>query len=125
MRVRTRIITHIDANSLGLKLKRDVDNIIDETLMLRIHAEFERYCEPYVPFLHGPLSQTTVVLPDGVDYIQPYAHYQYVGEHFNHTLDYHPLATAYWDKVMMTNQGEEFLEQVKAHIYRRAKELYG
>lgn len=114
----------IDFNEKSIQQK--VDNLlIDDTLMLQIHAAFERYCEPYVPYLHGPLSRTAQASADGVKYTQPYAHYQYVGEHFNHTKTVHPKATAYWDKVMMSEQGEQFCKEVEALIQRRAKELYG
>lgn len=116
---------NLDEMKLKRRIRRRLDHIIDETLMLQIHAAFERYCEPYVPFLTGILSQTTRVFPEYVEYIAPYAHYQYVGTHFNHTLIYHPKATAYWDKVMMTEQGDAFLEEVKALIQRRAKQVYG
>lgn len=115
------------AKDLGLsrKIRKRLDDLVDETLMLQIHSAFERYCEEYVPFLTGALAQTTRVTPEYVEYIQPYAHYQYVGEDFNHTLIYHPKATAYWDKAMMTEKGEAFLREVKALIIRRAKDIYG
>lgn len=116
----------IDPNEFAEDIERyvvdSVEDFIDDTLKLRVAAEFERYCEPYVPFLHGPLSQTTNVTPDYVEYLVPYAHYQYVGENFNHTTTFHPLATAYWDRVMLETQGDEFAEQVKAHIHNRAAE---
>ena len=113
------------ANELEKYAVDTVDSFIDETLMKRIHSAFERYCEPYVPFLHGPLSQTTEVTSDYVEYKVPYAHYQYTGIWFDHTLTHHPLASAFWDKAMLSAQGEEFLEQVKALIVHRARELYG
>ena len=116
----------IDPNEFADDVERyvvdSVEDFFDETLKFRIAAEFERYCDPYVPFKTGALAQTTNVTPDYVEYLVPYAHYQYVGEHFNHTLIFHPLATAYWDRVMLETQGEEFLEQVKAHIHNRAAE---
>lgn len=36
----------------------------------------KREMDPYVPFLHGPLSQTAIVEPFKVTYIQTYAHHQ-------------------------------------------------
>lgn len=99
--------------------------ISDEATMLEIHNLFAKMCDPYVPFLEGPLSQTVEVRSDGNTYIQPYARYQYYGTEFKHTLDYHPLASAKWDEAMMTDKGEEFLEQVKQILIRRANELYG
>lgn len=97
----------------------------DQETRLEIHNLFAKMCDPYVPFLEGPLSQTIEVLPEYVRYSQPYAHYQYVGEEFNHTIDYHPLASAYWDKAMMRDRGEEFVQQVKAILVRRYRQLYG
>lgn len=116
----------IDANEFAGDLERyvvdSVDDLIDDTLMLRIHAAFERYCEPYVPFLTGALAQTTNVTSQYVEYLVPYAHYQYEGDDFNHTLIYHPLASAHWDQAMLNTQGEEFVEQVNALIHQRASE---
>ena len=117
--ITTKVI--VDENAIGAQ----VENLIDDTLMLQIHTEFERKMEKYVPWLSGTLAQTTEVSAEGVTYIQPYAHYQYVGEDFNFTKDTHPLATAYWDKAMMTNEGEAFIKQVQVLLRRRAKELYG
>ena len=120
---RKPIITNveIDENAIGNKIR----NLIDDTLMEQIHSLFERMMEPYVPYLSGTLSQTTEVTARSVKYTQPYAHYQYVGEEFNHTLVYHPLATSYWNKAMMTNEGEAFILQVQELLRRRARELYG
>ena len=106
-------------------LEHTVEQLIDDKLMLQIHNLFAKMCDPYVPFLEGPLSQTIEIEPTGVRYTQPYAHYQYHGEDFNHTKDYHPLATAFWDKVMMQDKGQEFTAQVEAILKARAKELYG
>ena len=99
--------------------------LTDEATMLEIHNLLAKMCDPYVPFLEGPLSQTIEITPHYVRYTQPYAHYQYEGVNFNHTLDYHPLASAKWDKAMMEAKGEEFTKQVKEILVRRAKERYG
>ena len=84
--------------------------------MLAINNSLARSCDPYVPFLNGPLSQTVEVTPEHVTYIQPYARYQYFGVDFKHTLDYHPLASAMWDKAMMKDRGDEFKKDVKGTI---------
>lgn len=112
---------HIDSEELNDKLT----SLLTPEIMLELHNLFAKMCDPYVPFLEGPLSQTVEVKPEGNRYIQPYARYQYYGTNFKHTLDYHPLASARWDRAMMTDKGEEFLEQVKQILIRRAKELYG
>ena len=95
----------------------------DGATMLEVNNLLAKMCDPYVPFLEGPLSQTNIVTPEGVTYIQPYARYQYYGEDFNHTLDYHPKASAKWDEAMMAEKGEEFKLQVAEILHRRANEL--
>lgn len=116
----------VDTSNTSRKVDQVVNNVIaDDATMLEIHNLFAKILDPYVPFLEGPLSQTVEVTPEHVRYIQPYAHYQYYGIDFNHTLDYHPLASAMWDKAAMSVKMEEFEEQVKQIIIRRAKELYG
>lgn len=124
-------------NTEGVKKK--VENLIDDNTMLQIHNLFAKMCDEYVPFLEGPLSQSALAQVNK-DYVQyggsgyvtegrpsgvPYARYQYYGVGFNHTKDYHPKATAFWDKAMMSEKGQSFCEQVKEILVRRAKELYG
>ena len=120
-------------------IQRKVDNLIDENVMLQIHNLFAKMCDEYVPFFEGPLSQSALaqVTPQYVQYGGsgyvtanrpngvPYARYQYYGVDFNHTKDYHPKATALWDKAMMSEKGQLFCEQVRDILVRRAKELYG
>ena len=113
----------VDIEDLGIQQK--VENLLDDTLMLQIHAAFERYCDPYVPYLHGPLSRTAQASAKGVKYVQPYAHYQYEGVGFNHTKTVHPKATAHWDQAMMSEMGEQFELEVRELIRNRAKQLYG
>lgn len=119
----SRIDVEVNINEDGIFDKFDA--LVDETVMLEIHDLFAKMCDPYVPFLEGPLSQTVEVTPKCVRYVQPYARRQYYGEDFNFTKDKHPQATALWDKVMMDEHGEEFVEQVKAILLRKANELYG
>jgi len=115
----------IDVEINEASIQKKLDMLIDDTVMYQIHNLLAKMCDPYVPFLEGPLSQTVEVSPESVKYIQPYARYQYYGTEFNHTTDYHPKATALWDKVMMSEKGEEFREGVRAILRARAKELYG
>lgn len=114
-----------DFTSVITNLLVDLPN--DDPTMLEIHNLLAKKCDPYVPFLEGPLSQSGLaqVTPDYVQYgngVVPYAHYQYVGENFNHTLDYHPRATAFWDKVMMQEKGEEFCKEIEDILTRRMNE---
>lgn len=117
----TRVV-EINEQALASKFSKLIN---DDTTMLEIHNLLAKMCDPYVPFLEGPLSQTIEVTPEYVRYTQPYAHYQYNGDGFNFTRDYHPLASAHWDDAMMRDHREEFVAQVKQILLRRANELYG
>ena len=118
-----RVTTTINLDDMAIAGR--ISKLLDDSTRLEIHNLFAKMMDPYVPFLEGPLSPTAEVTPQDVRYTQPYAHYQYTGSHFNFTTDYHQLATAYWDKAMMRDKGEEFVEQVRQIIARKAKELYG
>ena len=97
----------------------------DPTLKLTLHNMLAKKCDPYVPFLEGYLSQTLEITPEYVRYTMPYAHYQYYGTWFKHTLEHHPLASAMWDQAMLADKREEFEAEVKAALVRRYRELYG
>jgi len=98
------------------------DEIGNSRMMYAIHNTLAKRCDPYVPFLEGPLSQTAVVTSESVRYIQPYARYQYYGDDFNHTLEYHPLASARWDEAMMRDRGDEFVQEVEEIIRERVRQ---
>ena len=112
------------------QLKQRLTNLLDDATMLELHQLLARYCEPYVPFLEGLLSQTVSITPRYVQYHQPYAHYQYYLHDMNEDLAgttnrtriRHPLATSFWDKAMMQQRGDDFIKQVEATIKRRAKD---
>lgn len=119
-KITVKVEGHIDR---ALKQRFEVVN--NPTTMIAIYNTLAKRCDPYVPFLNGPLSQTNVVSAEGVRYIQPYARYQYYGVDFNHTTDYHPLASAMWDKAMLRDHGEEFFAEVKDIIEWRLRETNG
>lgn len=97
----------------------------DDWIKLNMHRILAKRCDPYVPYLNNPLSRTVQVTPDYIEYVQPYAHYQYHGIDFNHTLTHHPLASAEWDQAMLRDHREEFEQELRALFVRRYKELYG
>lgn len=97
----------------------------DEKTMLAVHALFAKTLDPWVPYLNGPLSETVEIEPYLIRYVQPYARYQYYGVGFNHTRDFHPLASAMWDEAAMAVKGDEFAAGVRDILVRRARELYG
>ncbi len=111
----------VDIDALGQK----VENLIDDKTMLEVHNLYAKMIDPWVPYLEGPLSQTLNITPEYVEYLVPYAHRQYTGDNFNHTIEHHPLASARWDKVAMQTELDSFKKQVEEILERRARELYG
>lgn len=118
----TSIKVNVEVNLLPL-VGTLSDLTQDEAFMLSVTNTLARYCHPYVPYLHGPLSETIEVTPECVRYIQPYARRQYYGDHFNFTKDTHPLATSRWDEAMMRDLGDQFCSEIADLIARRSREL--
>lgn len=108
-------------------VQNKLNELLDDKTKLEINNLFAKMCDPYVPMLNGPLHESGLanVTPEYIQYNVPYARYQYYGMNFNHTVEFHPLATALWDKVMMQDRGQEFINQVEMILRRRATELYG
>ena len=97
----------------------------DEQTMLAVHTAYAKLIDPYVPFLNGPLSQTVEIEPYLIRYIQPYARYQYYGVDFNHTREFHPLASALWDEAALRDRMPELQEQIIEILKWRAAQLWG
>ena len=123
---------YVDAQVDVSRIVKQVDNLIDEQTMLQIHTLFAKLIDPWVPMLEGPLHQSGLaqiyadhVRYGGTDVGVPYALYQYNGTHFNFTKDYHPLASAQWDKVAMQTQMKTFEIGVQNILKRRARDFYG
>lgn len=104
-------------------VKGKLEALLDDETLLNINQLFADMCDPYVPFKTGALSDVKVT-PQGVDYDVPYARKQYEGE-FQHNLAVHPLATSFWDKVMLSEHYDEYMMGVRDILIRRAQELYG
>ena len=111
--------------TLDKAIQQKLAQVNNPSTMVAIHNTLAKKCDPYVPFLNGPLSQTNVVSAEGVRYIQPYARYQYYGTDFNFTRDYHPLASAQWDKAMLRDYRAEFIEEVRDIIRWRIQKADG
>lgn len=119
------ITIKVDKRVITKAIQKQLAEVNNPTTMLAIHNTLAKRCDPYVPFLNGPLSQTVQVSDKGVTYIQPYARYQYYGRDFNHTLDYHPLASSFWDKAMLRDHRLEFNHEVKDIIEWRLRQVNG
>ena len=82
----------------GWLFKRKIEKLNnDPDVMHQLIQVIAEQSDPYVPYKTGKLSKNIVVTKDGINYLQPYAIYQYYGEHYRHPLDGpHPLARHHW-----------------------------
>lgn len=115
----SEVKVHVDISNA---LQNSIKDLNNEATMLAIHNTLAKMCDPYVPYLYGPLSETIQVSANGVRYTQPYARRQYFGDSFNHTREKHPLASARWDEAMMRDHGDEFVQEVTQILERRVME---
>lgn len=137
----------IDVKINTAKLAKEFEALKNDDVMYEIHDLFSKMCDPYVPMYTGVLSKTVTVTKDSVTYEQPYAHYQYTGELYlapngsawakkdeekypsgiplQYSKEEHELASKEWDKAMMRDNGDVFLNAVKDILMQRFKELYG
>lgn len=143
------ITTHIEIDRD--QITRKLEDLLDDTTMLRIHNEFARMMEPYVPFSAGQDASITVT-PEYVKYDAPFAHYHYEGKVYGPNIPIiedgivvgwfsppgkpkhptgaelkfkKPKASAHWDEAMMAERKEEFVKEVHDLLRLRAQELYG
>lgn len=146
---------NIDVKVNTAKLAKEFEALKDDNVMYEIHDLFAKMNDPYVPMQEGVLSQSVQISKDGITYAGPYAHYMYVGEIYGPNIpifedgilvgffsipnmpkkptgremsydkEKHPLASKEWDKAMMQNKGDVFLNAVKDILMQRFKELYG
>lgn len=145
----------LDANIDAKQLAKDFEALKNDTVMYEIHDLFAKMCDPYVPMDTGNLAQGVDISKDSIKYPGPYAHYMYMGEVYgpnipiiedgivvgwfspkgkpkhptgrpiNYSTESHPLASKEWDKAMMRDKSEVFLDAVKDILIKRCKELYG
>lgn len=79
------------------------------------------YMDKYVPFDEGNLADYRIE-GTNIVYEQKYARYQYKGQRedgshqineANRNRDYHPLATSYWDRKMVSAEMPDLVKEVQ------------
>lgn len=80
--------------------------------------------DKYVPMDTGNLADYRIE-GNVVIYDQPYARYQYYGVRedgthkiVNRTLIYHPLATSYWDRKMVSAEMGDVINEINEYMRR-------
>lgn len=139
-------------NLQGLKWNNPVKKVIEritggEKGLLFLANERKRLMDPYVPADKLMLAQhTQVYVKDHsgiVEYMSPYAHYQYKGilyvssktgsawsrgeykvptdRNIEHDKFRHPLATSEWDKAMWAARGDDLIQAYQNYIVGGAR----
>lgn len=119
--------------SYTTKLKMKPTSVIKTRLKIQpngeVHKFFTETCakhmDKYVPYDKGILAEYYIEDSDKIVYDQLYAEYQYYGERkdgshviTNRTRIYHPLATSFWDKHMVTAEMPDVIKEVQEYIKR-------
>ena len=79
-----------------------------------------------VGYFTNPYGKKAPIIEGGVIvgwYSPPHKHP--MGREIQYNKEMHPKASKEWDKAMMNEKGDEFLEKVKDILMQRCKELYG
>lgn len=116
------ITVEIDESSIGEMIESIVN---DDELLTEVNQILYEMCDEYVPYRTGKLANNVSITSGGVTYKQPYAESQYEGTNIDHSAQYHPLATAFWDEAMLRDHGDEFIAKVEEAVNRKAAEKYG
>lgn len=104
----------VDLSNAPRKIKSTVNNV---KVGLFVASTCEKYMNTYVPMDTGMLSQNTTIQPFRVIYnTEPYATYIYHGAGLNFNKEKHPLATAYWDKAMLSARKNDISRQVSDYL---------
>lgn len=118
-------MAYIELSSLN-KLQKQLGIEPDGVVQTFFTHTCRLHCDKYVPYESGPLSNNVSETPSSFTYESPYAEYQYRGERkdgshkiVNRTYDKHPLATSYWDKHMVTAEGNEVASEVRQFMRRK------
>lgn len=95
----------------------------------RVQKKFAETCykhmDKYVPFDEGNLSSVVDIQPYWIVYEMPYARYQYYGvrddgthpiNEANRNRTYHPQATSYWDRHMVSAEMPEIVKEMQDYI---------
>ena len=108
--------TSVIKAKLGLEPNGRVQKFFTETCA--------KHMDKYVPFDEGILADY-YLLPNAVVYNQLYARYQYKGiredgthkiNEANRNRSFHPLATSYWDKKMVSAEIQDVVKEVQDYI---------
>ena len=108
----------MDVN-VKLYTKEAFQRLFTRDTLFYANSRLQAYCDPYVPFRTGNLSQDVTVTADGVTYNRSYAKYPYNGDGMDFNIDIHPLATSKWDRAMAAAKGQQLADDIKDYIERK------
>lgn len=104
--------------TITLNSKQAFNRLFTDNVLFYANDRLYAYCDPYVPFRDGDLSQNVTITKDAVTYTSKYANRQYNGKDFNFRKDYHELATAEWDRAMAVAKGQQLADDISDYIKR-------
>lgn len=104
--------------SITVNPQQAFNRLFTRDVMFYANSRLRAYCDPYVPYKSGDLSQNVNTTADYNEYVMPYANRQYNGKDFNFSRDGHLMATAEWDKAMAVAKGQQLADDISEYIKR-------
>ena len=111
------------ANQIKARLGLEVDGRVQKFFTNTCYKHMDKY----VPFDEGNLATIVDIQSSWITYEMPYASYQYYGvrkdgthpiNEANRNRNYHPLATSYWDKKMVSAEMQDVVKEVQKELNR-------
>lgn len=108
---------------MGVKVEIDnptkiFNRIVTDAKRLEINKMVEKQMAPYVPRDTGALMNNTTVDKSGITYNENYAKVNYDGEGRSFSKEKNPLATAHWDRAMMTAKSGTISKETERIVKR-------
>ena len=97
----------------------------------QVTPDFVRYYLPYAHYQYtGDVYGPNIPIKDKdgniVGFFSPPGQKKHpTGAQLKYSTEMHPRASKEWDKAMMADNGQAFIEEVKRILVERARELYG
>lgn len=102
-----------------LRTKQAFQRIFNRDTMYYSNSRLQAYCDPYVPFRDGNLSQDVTITADGVTYNRNYAKKVHDDMTLDIKKDLHPLATQQWERAMAVAKGQQLADDIQGYIERK------
>ncbi len=102
-------------------------NAVTDKTRLYANQMLYKHMIPYIPRRDDNLFQSVNITADGIEFLMPYAHYQWngisrSGNPLNYSKEKHPLACDHWEEQVKLNHYDTLLREIKDYILEHQNE---